>query len=170
VRVSELILRMQAARIDFSGPRLGPGLKAALLRGVRPDPGARYPDMPALLDALEREVGRARRPRRDVLLSSAVTALALVIAAAIFLLGESPRHLISSGRSNRVLSSQASLVVSAVSSADAPPARVQEPSVPEATLRPSARASTAAVRKPAPRKRSKPPEAVRYDDALREPF
>jgi eukaryotic-like serine/threonine-protein kinase len=170
VRVSELILRMQGARIDFSGSRLGPGLKAALLRGVRAEPGARFPDMPALLAALEREVGRARRPRRDVLFSTAVTALALVVVAVVFRLAESTPNLISSGRSNRVLSSKASLVVSAVSSADATPAPAPRPSVPEVSAPPSARSSTAAVRKPEPRKPSKPPEAVRYNDALREPF
>ena len=169
LRVSELILRMQGAQIDFSGARLAPGLKSALERGVHAEPAGRFPDMPALLAALEREITRARRPRRTTIWIAAC-ALALALGAAAFLRNEGSTGVRLMSGTTRALASSAAFMVSVVRSREAPTQSARPAQAREAGAPLGARSSAAAVRKARPRQRSKPAEAVRYNDALREPF
>jgi eukaryotic-like serine/threonine-protein kinase len=170
LRVSELILRMQKRKIDFSGIHLPPGLKAALLRGVSPEPAERFHDIPALLAALEREVDAARRPRRRLTALAAAAALALVLAAAVFLRPRPAATAMTTGNPTRPFAENAQLLASLVGGTKPPAVSGSQPRAENAGVPLRSHSSTAAARKVQKRQRSKPPEAVRYNDALREPF
>jgi serine/threonine protein kinase len=169
LRVSELILRMQGRNVDFSGTRLAPGLKVALLRGVSAEPAERFHDMPALLAALEHEVDLVRRPRKKLMAIAAAGTLALGLAAVIFLRPEPSVRAMVSGNPTRRFAENAELLASVVRDWEAPAVSGSQPRAEDVGVPQRARSSTATARKVQKRQRSKLP-AVRYDDALREPF
>lgn len=68
-------------------PRVPAWLASIVLRGLQVDPAARWPDVQALLDALEADPVAARRRRvRLALLVTVVTALAVALTAGVMLL------------------------------------------------------------------------------------
>jgi tRNA A-37 threonylcarbamoyl transferase component Bud32 len=64
-----------------SGPRIPAWLRAVLLRGLHDEPGSRWPDIGALLDALERGRARARRRRRAVVVAGVLGLLGVLAIA-----------------------------------------------------------------------------------------
>ena len=170
VHVSELISRMREARVDFSGKRLPPGLKDVLLRGLSAEPAARFGDMTELLAALERALGQSGRPRRMLVAALAASAVALALLSFALLRSEGTNSAALSGNTTQALAAKASLWSSGMRTRE-PPVKTADPSeLAEARPPNAARSSSGAAREVQPRRRSKPADAVRYNDALRDPF
>ncbi len=87
VELRESMLRGQ---VDAGDPtRVPPWMRAVLLRGLAFEPGARYPTMDALLEALSEDPELRRRRRRRIALGLVVAAAVVVVLA---LLGGSLRE------------------------------------------------------------------------------
>jgi len=166
VRASELISRMREARIDFSGKRLPPALKELILRGLCAEPSERFSDMTALLAALERARGQSARPRRRLVAALAGFALVVLLLALPYVSQKSANAPVLAGNPARELAAKASLLASTL--------RARAPSVtgdhPAELAGVPAKSHSSAARDIKPQKRSKPAEAERYNDSLRDPF
>jgi serine/threonine protein kinase len=152
IRVAELVARIREQRIDLSGTRLPAALRDVLLRGIRADPAARFADMPALLEELERQ----RRPRRLELMLLLAGVGALAAGAVVFARAEAPPAAALRGNAIDALAAKARPIAAAAE-------------IPEPAPSPPRAAKTSASHQP-PRQRKKSAEPARYRDALREPF
>lgn len=165
IQMAELVLRMQAGDVDFSGASMPTTLRRVLLRGVKPNPAARFSDMPALIAALERAV----EPRRRAGWVSALAVLALgLLAIAVFGRGHAASP--AAGEAGR-----AAAVAKPVSPLAARAAAVRQ--VAATPLSSAAAPSTADADVPAAKPPRTPPARrkaasgrKRYQDELRDPF
>jgi len=170
IQMSELVLRIRAQRIDFSGAQVPAALRGVLLRGLHSDPRARFPSMDVLLAAIEQALRASERPRRML----RVAALALVIGALVLGLtvlmraqNRSPATL--TGASTHRLPPYVAQVSKVIARKNAGQPALGAAPVPRRT---SAEAPRVRPAESAPRERqpAKSSQRTRYDDALREPF
>jgi serine/threonine protein kinase len=168
IALSELITRVRGGTLQrpaFSQPG-HERLFGVLQRGLAATAGARFPDIPQLLTALDGAIGRKRS---GFVLAALVAAAALIALGTARLLGAAgPATAPSPVSAVAPLSAAAPLSVASVS---APPAAEPLPETP-----PAPAASVAASAPPAPvgapsvKRRPPKPTDVRYKDWLKDPF
>jgi serine/threonine protein kinase len=165
IALGELITRVRAHTLQVPSLESAEDerLFAVLRRGLSADPGARHPDISALLSALTGALrGKARR--RLAWGTAVFVAAAVPLAWALgFDLTEAPK-----GPPIATSSAGAALAISAPLTVDAPPAPTASSSA--ASSAPSASAAPRGPATPAKRRPEPKPGDVRYKDWLKEPF